>query len=212
MPNAGTGDFTVGNAVAKVITIDGTTETVTDSLDNTATAQNLLAVGTVKDVQEILAGVVTRNIGIKVLDGTESWTKASGYTNIFYAPISGAYYNDSSAERIAVPCTHFLGTDATNTNMDDNSIKLTAQGSALTNPLIYIKASISNNDLTTWQTWLATQYQNGTPVIIVFPLKTATTETVTGQSLTTKKGSNTIEITQASINNLPLEVSYKGTV
>lgn len=197
--------------VAGGIYTDGTTETVQDSLNNTATAENLFAVGTYKDVQEILTGAVTRNIGIKVLDGTESWTKASGYTNIFYAPISGAYYNASSAERIAVPCTHFVGTDATNTNMADNTIKLTAQGSALTNPLIYIKASVSNDDLTTWQTWLAAQYAAGTPVIIIFPKKTATSETVTGQSLTTKKGSNTIQITQSAISGLSLEASYKGT-
>ena len=191
---------------------DGTVETVKDSLDNTATAQNLFAVGTVKDVQEVLTGAITRNIGIKVLDGTESWTKASGYTNLFYAPLSGAYYNDTSAERIAVPCTHFVGTDATNTNMTDNTIKLTAQGSALTNPLIYIKASVSENDLTTWQTWLATQYAASTPVIIIFPKKTATTETVENQALTIQAGTNTIEITQASIDNLGLEVSYKWVV
>ena len=95
--------------------------------------------------------------------------------------------------------------------MADNSIKLTAQGSALTNPLIYIKASVSNDTLTTWQNWLAAQYAAGTPVIIIFPKKTATTETVTGQSLTTKKGSNTIQITQSAISGLSLEASYKGT-
>ena len=192
---------------------DGTTETVeVDTTGDTATAEMLLKVGDYQDVQEVLSGDVTRNVGILVLDGTEDWVKASNYTNIFYAPISGAYYNDTSAERIAVPCTHFVGTDATNTNMVDNSIKLTAQGSALTNPLIYIKASVSENDLTTWQTWLATQYQNGAPVIIIFPLKTPTTETVTAQPLTIQAGTNIVEITQASIDNLPLEVSYKGTV
>lgn len=192
---------------------DGTVEKVeVDTTGDTATAEMLLKVGTYQDIQSVIDGEVTRKVGIKVLDGTEDWVKASNYTNIFYAPISGAYYNNTSAERIAVPCTHFVGTDATNTNMVDNSIKLTAQGSALTNPLIYIKASVSNNDLTTWQTWLATQYQNGTPVIVVFPLKTATTESVTAQPLTIQAGGNVVSITEASIDNLELEVSYKGTL
>lgn len=48
--------------------------------------------------------------------------------------------------------------------------------------------------------------------IIVHPKTTPTTESVTHQPLSIQAGTNIIEITQASIDNLPLEVSYKGTV
>ena len=118
------------------------------------------------------------------------------------------YYNDSLAERIPLTCTHLTGTDATNTNMQDNTIKLTAQGAALTTPLIYIKASVSGDNLTTWQNWLAAQYANGTPVIVVYPLKTATTESVTAQPMSTTEGDNIVEITQASMSGLELEAKY----
>ena len=67
------------------------------------------------------------------------------------------------------------------------------------------------NDL---KTWLASQYSAGTPVIFIYPLATETTETVTGQTLTTIDGDNTLSI-QASIENLPIEANYTqkgGTV
>ena len=46
--------------------------------------------------------------------------------------------------------------------------------------------------------------------IIVHSKTNQTTETVTGQVLTAHSGTNVIEITQSSIDNLPLEVGYKG--
>lgn len=54
--------------------------------------------------------------------------------------------------------------------------------------------------------------QSGTPVIIVYPLAEPKTETVAHQHLGIQAGTNIVEITQASIDNLELEVSYKGTV
>ena len=193
---------------------DGPIETIAikddqDTTVSTAICEDLLSIGTYTDQQEIIDGTVTRKVGVLVLDGTETWTKASGYTNIFYTnAATDAYYNDSSAERIPLTCTHLTGTDATNTNMQDNTIKLTAQGAALTTPLIYIKASVSGDNLTTWQNWLAAQYANGTPVIIVYPLKADATETVTGQTMQTAAGDNTAEITQAGMAGLELEVEY----
>jgi hypothetical protein len=50
-----------------------------------------------------------------------------------------------------------------------------------------------------------------TPVIVIYPLATATTETVAGQTMNIPDWSSTIEITQASIENLPLYAKYKAT-
>ena len=68
------------------------------------------------------------------------------------------------------------------------------------------------SDTTAWKQWLSDQYNSGNPVIVIYPLATATTETVTAQSLTTQEGTNIVEITEASMSNLPLEVSYKAGV
>ncbi len=197
--------------VAWWIYTDWTTETIEDELSNTATAEMLLAFWDTKDVQEVLSWSITRSVWVKVLDWTEDWVKATWYTWIYYCPISWAYYNDESSERIAIPCTHFLGTDAKNTDMENETIKLTAQWSDLTNPLIYIKTTAWSNNLNNFKARLTDQYSSLTPVIVVYPLKTPTTETVTGQTLNIQTWSNTIEITQASIDNLWLYAKYKAT-
>jgi hypothetical protein len=189
-----------------VLTIDGTTEKVeVDTTGGTATAETLLKVGDYQDVQSVLNGVVTRNVGIKVLDGTEDW-KSSTTPNIYYVRNS-----DSSPERMAVLSTHYVGTSELNANMPNNSVKNTVVTTGDTTGAIYIKTS-NVADKTAFIEFLANQYANGTPVIVVYPLATPTTETVTGQHLHIQAGTNIVEITQASIDNLGLEVSYKGTV
>lgn len=56
---------------------------------------------------------------------------------------------------------------------------------------------------------LATQYANGTPVIMVFPLAEPTTESVTAQTLTLTEGTNTITV-ETEVSGIQLEVKYKG--
>ena len=181
---------------------DGITETITDSANNTATAEMLLSIGNLTDTQEILSGAVTRKVGVIVLNGTEEW----GYNTL------GAFYCDDFTD-ILLPneciCSHFVGVSSTLNiaSMPNNSIKT----GSISITRLYVKTS-DYVDVQAFKTWLAQQYANGTPVIIVYPLATETTETVTGQTLTTIAGTNVIEITDASINNLPLEVSYKGGV
>lgn len=207
------GDWATAQVVKGSYTVETMPEYIPYYNGGTATAKMLLSVDGNTDEQEIISGVVTRKVGVIVFDGTENWVKASNYTDIFYTDAAtDAYYNSESAERIPVICTHLQGTDATNANMADNAIKLTAQGAALTTPLIYIKASVSNDNLTTWQNWLAAQYAAGTPVIVIYPLKTATTESVAGQTLQVQDGDNTLEITQASIDDLELEARYDAAV
>ena len=45
-----------------------------------------------------------------------------------------------------------------------------------------MKGSATLTTVNAWTTFLADQYNAGTPVIIVYPLATPTTETVTGQT------------------------------
>lgn len=166
---------------------------------NIATCEDLFSIGYYTDVQSILDGVVTRNIGVLVLDGTENWS------------LGTVFSLDNAVQRVVFPSTsmstHFVGNESsTAPNMfRNNSFKVGASGYR---NRIYIKAT-QYADETEFKAFLAQQYANGTPVIIVYPLETPTTESVAGQSMVFMKGLNTVEITQASLNNLELEIKAK---
>lgn len=166
---------------------------------NIATCEDLFSIGDYTDVQSILDGVVTRNIGVLVLDGSENWSLGS------------VFILDNAVQRVAFPSTsmstHFVGNEnSIAPNMfRNNSFKVGATGYR---NRIYIKAT-QYADETAFKAFLAQQYANGTPVIIVYPLETPTTETVAGQSMAFMKGLNTVEITQAGLDNLELEIKAR---
>lgn len=178
---------------------DGTQEVVADSLSNTASAEMLLAVGNYKDTQEVLNGSVTRNIGVKVLDGTESWQYATG-SQFFYADISDLNALESTH---TCYCTHFQGksTDVTITSGSNQCKVGWNVGSSMVWNRIYISPNISlYADVNAVKQYLASQYASGNPVIVVYPLQTATAESVTGQFLS----KSPVTQTAGSISNLPI--------
>lgn len=176
----------------------------TNSNSNTATAEMLLGVGDYTDVQEILSGVVTRNVGVKVLDGTENWL-AGIPENVCRISWTGATATLGTIRYGGVVCSHFQDGGTTST-VDPNKI-------FFANDLNINFPKIDNFDTRDkCVRWLQDQYNAGTPVTILYPLAEPTTETVTGQPMTIQAGTNIVEITQASMDNLELEVSYKGTV
>lgn len=175
---------------------DGTQETLTITPSgDTATCERLLSIDDYTDVQDVISGTVIRNIGIKVLDGTENWVYNSSQYPTFSLQLSGANGNLT-----AVPCTHFAGHSGTWAAMPDGFVMLHG-----TNLGFRYDNITSLND---WKQWLVSQYNNGTPVIIVYPLASATTESVTPQSLSIASETNTISVTQSSINNLSLNAQY----
>lgn len=164
----------------------------------TATAERLLAVGDYQDEQEVIAGSVIRNVGIKVLDGTESWAASKAYSNVYTASIAGG----KPSGGIAPICNYFAGYDSY-VSMTANDYGILGASTAT--------ISIKNKDcadVTAFTTWLAAQYAAGTPVIVIYPLATSTAETVTPQLLQTQAGTNILQITQASISGLSLEATY----
>lgn len=179
----------------------------------TATAEMLLKVGDYKDVQSVLDGGVTRNVGIKVLDGTEDWIESStvGRFNAQHL-LNGA--DGRITQNTICFCTHFLGVvpSISLANMEDLTCKAGWVSGTTNNDSLYVAYAKYENNLVGFKQFLADQYAQGTPVIVVYALATATTETVTAQPLSTQAGTNIVEITQASIDNLGLEVSYKATV
>ncbi len=212
LTNAGTGTFSAGNDVDDFeITTDGMIETVTDESSNTATAEILCGIGNYTDTQELLSGTVTRNLGIKILDGTESGTWITLTSGVCTKLLSDVGMTDAVTPltNTNIYSTHFIGSSYTPARSIDNGIFVTSTGY-----FGFSTGAIGSTDEAI-DTWLAAQYANGTPVIVVYPLATATTETVTGQTLTTVQGDNTLTISQASIDNLQISANYNlqgGTI
>lgn len=194
------GEYTVATIDSAIGTIytDGTTETVEiDTTGDTATAEMLLSVGNYQDVQSVLDGAVTRNVGVRVLDGTETiGTSNSTYTISITGKVN---------TKTTLLCSHFTYSKKTSSQTDDLTII-----SFASNNIGFRYDACATKEA--FGLWLKGEYDAGHPVIVVYPLATPTTETVTGQPLTIQAGTNIVEITQASINNLGLEISYKGTI
>lgn len=180
----------------------GTVETIEDTLGNSATCEPLLAVGDYTDVQSILDGVITRNVGVKVLTGEENFETATA-TNCY--SLTNTLGTGNFADRTIV-CSHFGSTSTQPGTGDRQGLAfIVNKGSEYT---IAFGATTQFSTQTQWKNWLAAQAAAGTPVIIVYPLATATTEAVTGQTLQVQAGDNTLEITQASLNDLEIEAKY----
>ena len=197
--------FTAGAPVDDPIGVYpvGTQETIAIKANgvtgNTAVAEMLLKVGDYQDEQEIISGAVTRNVGVLILDGTEGWSRGTkGEQQYCYNNLSGIKVNTTNE----IYCTHY---DISNVNSPQNNkmcVRLNKDG--------FMFGDNANCTSTgTWKAYLAAQYAAGTPVIILYPLATPTTESVTGQTLQVTDGDNVLEITQASMPNLELEAKYK---
>ena len=172
----------------------------------TATAEMLLKIGDYADVQEILSGAVTRNVGVKVLDGTEDYN-SSILTNCW--TLIGSLGAGNFTDR-TVYCTHFNHSATLPPASDRQGYALIGNsGGSYT---VGFGATTRFPTQTLFKQWLADQYNAGTPVIIVYPLATPTTESVAGQTLQVQEGDNTLEITQASIDGLELEAEYEQGV
>lgn len=164
----------------------------------TATAEMLLKVGNYQDEQEILSGIVTRKVGVKVFNGTENF---SVIRNTFRYSLIGLLMDTKMI------CSHFDG-DVSPSVPTLNQPDLTVKNNASDNNKAYFKYA-AKTTVESFQQWLADQYNAGTPVIVVYPLATPTTESVAGQTLQVTAGDNVLEITQASLTGLELEAKYK---
>jgi len=186
---------------------DGTVETIEDTIGNSATCEPLLAVGDYTDVQSILDGVITRKVGVKVLTGDENFETATA-TNCY--SLTNTLGTGNFADR-TIMCSHFDSTSTQPGTGDRQGLAfIVNKGPEYT---IAFGATTQFSTQTQWKNWLAAQAAAGTPVIIVYPIRTPTTEVVAGQTLQVTQGDNTLEITQASLTGLELEAKYmKGVV
>lgn len=171
---------------------------------DTATAEMLLKVSNYVDEQEILSWNITRKVGVQVFDGTENWKSA----------VTGKFYIDNYYMRnynsMPTLCTHYEAVLASSTSqVGFGKIGLFATA---TQGQSSARLVIGDNNYTSvddFKAYLSQQYQAGTPIIVLYPLIEQTTETVSGQPLDIPAWNSTIEITQASIDDLELEATYE---
>ena len=164
------------------------------AVKQTASAENLFAVVGYADTQEIIGGSVNRKNGVVVLTGEEN----IGVSNAcFTVPIS-----DRTASKTELLCSHFPYSNKTSSQTNDQTIISFAS----TNIGFRYDACA---DKTAFAAWLADQYAAGTPVIVVYPLATPTTEQVTPQSLSTDAGDNvllwTAEVSDKTMSAIYIE-------
>lgn len=182
------------------IIADGTPEVISVG-SYTASVQNLFAIGDYVDTQDIISGTVSRQVGVKVLDGTEDWGKLSSY-NSYYIVIDDMKFCNPAINGVS---SHFVGTNVSNSTMPDLSIKNAFLYSGGQGAIIIRYNSIANVD--DFKAFLAAQYNLGTPVIILYPLTEEIIETVPGQTLRTAKGTNTVSVV-SNVDPINLEVAY----
>ena len=164
----------------------------------TATVPNLFAVGDYKDTQEIISGLLTHKVGVKVFDGTEDWGQNATY-NRFTTQIPDMV-TAPTTRSLPFWSTHFLTTYSATTNYGYIY-------NGANNPTVMMTHDAEN--VTAFKAWLKAQYDAGTPVIVLYPLATPTTETVTAQPLSTVKGTNTVTAV-TNVDPVTLTVEYKG--
>lgn len=199
------GTLTLDSTTQQIIAV-GTTETVTDNFNNTATMQNLLSIWDgddesiiYKDEQDILTGNITRRVGFYALTGNESFRLVAS-ENLFYSNNTLAALNPLGL--VNCLCNYYRG-KKTSRNRQIGDCYITSSG----------RLDILDDRFNTaedFKSWLAERYAAGNPVIVVFPLETPITEKVSKQTLTAE-GNCTITAT-GSLNNLELELSYKQSI
>lgn len=161
----------------------------------TASAEYLLAVGDYADTQDIISGAVERNVGVLVLDGTETWGTGGASVTYFYNTMDDI---DGAAEDELI-CTHYPATTRNTLTVDTVCIRNNRNGILFSTP--------HGTTMTEWTEYLAAQYAAGTPVIVLYPLAEPTTDSVTGQHLSTFEGTNVVSIV-AEVSPITVEVEY----
>ena len=164
----------------------------------TATVEDIYTVGDYTDEQKIISGTVTRQCGIRVLDGTENWSidTYGGYRRMVMQDVINA-----SGDTLPVVCSHYIFR-AADGRQQPNSIFIAGTGKLV----IYIASTQSITTVAGFNAWLASQYAAGTPVIVLYPLAEETREHVTAQPINAHSGTTTV----TANNGTGITMTYKA--
>ena len=165
-------------------------------------AETLLSINTYTDKQDLISGVVTRKVGIKVFDGSESSWYLSMSGDVYryrykFDEDDNAYYKNGRGTDML--CTHF---------------KVLASGSTAGGAFLNGSSNaeylflIPDQSITTledFRKWLHMQYAKGMPVMVIYPLAEEKVENVAPRSLSNPKGTITLQRDVSA----PFEVTLK---
>ena len=164
---------------------------------------NKLAVGDYKDEYDFISGLLTHKVGVYVCKGSddEGWLiSVTSGINRFRAVLPGII--SPSTSRDVLMSSHFVYAA---TGQGLGSAFVSSVGAAF-----FIPTDQTLDTVAKWKAWLAAQYAAGTPVIVVYPLATPTTEQTTAHALSTTEGTNIVEVS-AEVSGLPLSVEYAAS-
>lgn len=179
----------------------------------TASVPMLLGVGNYKDEEELIHGLLTHKIGVYAFNGTEGWNVRKvegGKTTLQLTSTSKIPY--IIADDVVGLSTHlaYLGVV---TGIDSVYAKgmgfvffKSSQYPNARNVYVNVPSTVATTEAET-QSWLATQYAAGTPVIVVYPLAKETTEQTTAHHLVTHGGTNIVDST-ANVGPVEAKVEY----
>ena len=171
---------------------------------SSASVANLYAVDRFVDEQEIVKGVVTRRLGVLVLDGSEKWIKATNASAdghaVFYVTVNERANNDTSLKLLSSHYS-FRGT------VSYSTLKTGEMSITQTTKNIYFDGGNASSTAE-WASYLEEQYASCNPVVVVYPLAEEKTESVKAQSIKLAEGHNTI--TRVSgVSGLEMTCCYK---
>lgn len=156
--------------------------------DNTIETAELFAVGDYKDKQDIIDGSIRRYLGVKVLDGTETWTDIDEYGRTSIQLMS--MKNSTGPRTIPGYCNYFENLH----NSEPIADVVAGQFYLAAPQRIYFH--IQQEDLATFKEWLAERYSAGAPVVVIYPLASSTIQEIAPVVLqTTLNTTNTITTT-----------------
>ena len=188
-------------AYSNGVTTIGTPEiiTLTGEQVRTISAENLFSCNQHYDEQDIVTGEITRRTAIRVLTGTESVSGSNGSFTISTS-ITCSYPNK-------VVCTHYTGVASSTggSRMGNNQIKY-GYNSATLSKNIYVKDNRFSTS-TEFKAELARLYNEGTPVMLIYPPANANTSQTTPQSLPISSGTTTI-VTTANVSGINFDIKY----
>lgn len=156
---------------------------------DTKSAETLLSINTYTDKQDLISGVVTRKVGIKVFDGSESSWYLSMSGDVYryrykFDEDDNAYYKNGR------------GTDMLSTHFKVLASGSTAGGAFLNgssnNEYLFLIPDQSITTLEDFRKWLHMQYAKGMPVMVIYPLAEDKVENVAPQSLSNPAGTITL--------------------
>ena len=129
----------------------------------------LYGIGDYKDTLNLSTGVVTRKVKKLVLDGTENWQRADTGSGGSLKRVYMMLQRNALVYDIG-KCTHYKYEYAN----ENGNCYVGSQ-----NDRIYFIDNTNAATTNVWKTYLAAQYQAGTPVTVWYVLNTPETETVT---------------------------------